>query len=273
MDVDVQQQDGQAVARGTAKKSSHPWHFRCWSLRRNELECTDLVHWTEALHRFSSRDAIIVVGSVLQKHLDSDFTPDQEKEITFKTLATGVPKLKTWLGTQRVKTDMKLWASELRLNSNVRVESKFRCPQWSLRQSWRVLPVKHTPKATTRVDHESIEMWSYIICDKDMINLYVVDWELFGKIYVAPYSRPVPYSRHPPYSRHFFNETHENDPVWALFPIAVSEDPFSTQVCKGNTPRYYLFWRSSLAVSCPFSPDVSFFHWTFFFLKSRVNSR
>ena len=52
------------------------------------------------------------------------------------------------------------------------------------------------------------------------------------EIYVAPYSRPVPYSQHPPYSRHFFNETHENDPVWALFPIAVSDDPFSTQVCK-----------------------------------------
>ena len=26
--------------------------FRCWSLRRNELECMDLVHWTEVLHRF-----------------------------------------------------------------------------------------------------------------------------------------------------------------------------------------------------------------------------
>ena len=87
---------------GTAKKSSHPWHFRCWSLRRNELECTDLLHWTEALHRFSSRDAIIVVGSVLEKHFDGDFTPDQEKKITFQTLSTGVPKLKTWLGTQRV---------------------------------------------------------------------------------------------------------------------------------------------------------------------------
>ena len=60
----------------TAKKSSHPWHFRCWSLRRNELECTYLVHWTEALHRFSSRDAIIVVGSVFEKHFDGDFTPD-----------------------------------------------------------------------------------------------------------------------------------------------------------------------------------------------------
>ena len=76
---------------GKAKKSSHPWHFRCWSLTRNELECTDLVYWTGALHRFSSRDAIIVVGSVLEKHFDGDFTQDQEKEITFK-LATGVPK-------------------------------------------------------------------------------------------------------------------------------------------------------------------------------------
>ena len=64
---------------GKAKKSSHPWHFRCWSLRHNELKCTDLVHWTGALHRFSSRDAIIVVGSVLKKHFDGYFTPDQEK--------------------------------------------------------------------------------------------------------------------------------------------------------------------------------------------------
>ena len=60
-----------ACSAGTAKKSSHPWHFRCWSLRHNELECTDrdLVHWTEALHSFSSRDAIIVVGSVLESTL------------------------------------------------------------------------------------------------------------------------------------------------------------------------------------------------------------
>ena len=66
--------------------------------------CTDLVHWTEALHRFSSRDAIIVVGSVLEKHFDGDFTPDQEKEITFKRFSTGIPRLKTWLGTQWVKS-------------------------------------------------------------------------------------------------------------------------------------------------------------------------
>ena len=73
---------------GKAKKSSHLWHFPCRSPRRNELECTDLVHWTGAyaLHHFSSRDAIIVVGSVLEKHFefDGDFTPDQEKEIIFK---------------------------------------------------------------------------------------------------------------------------------------------------------------------------------------------
>ena len=87
---------------GKAKKSSHPRHFRCWSLRRNELECTNLVRWTWALHRFSSRDAIIVVGFVLEKHFGGDFTRDQEKKNHFQTLATGVPKLKTWLGTQRV---------------------------------------------------------------------------------------------------------------------------------------------------------------------------
>ena len=57
--------------------------YPCWSLRRNQLECTDLVHWTEELHRLRSRDAIVVVGSVLEKLLDGDFTPDQEKEITF----------------------------------------------------------------------------------------------------------------------------------------------------------------------------------------------
>ena len=28
---------------GTAKKSSNPWHFRCWSPRQNDLECINLV--------------------------------------------------------------------------------------------------------------------------------------------------------------------------------------------------------------------------------------
>ena len=88
---------------GTAKKSSHPWHFRCWSLRRNELECTDLVHWTEPLHRFSSRDAIIVVGSVLKKHFDGDFTPDQEKKITFKRWPPGYQSWKLGLALNGLK--------------------------------------------------------------------------------------------------------------------------------------------------------------------------
>ena len=48
-----------------------------------------MVHWTEALHRFSSRDAIIVVGSALEKHFDDDFTHNQEKEITFKRWPPG----------------------------------------------------------------------------------------------------------------------------------------------------------------------------------------
>ena len=82
---------------GTTKKGSLPWHFRCWSLRRNELECTNLVHSTGALHRFSSRDAIIVVGSVLEKHFDGDFTPDQEKEITFKRWPPGYQSWKLGL--------------------------------------------------------------------------------------------------------------------------------------------------------------------------------
>ena len=72
-----------------AKKSSHPWHFQCWSPRRNELECTNLVHWTEALHCFSSRDAIIIVGSVFEKHFDDESTRDQEKEITLKRWPPG----------------------------------------------------------------------------------------------------------------------------------------------------------------------------------------
>ena len=82
---------------GTAKKSSHPWHFRCWSPSRNDLECTNLVHWTEALHRFSSRDAIIVVGSALEKHFDGDFTQNQEKEITFKRWPPGYQSWKLCL--------------------------------------------------------------------------------------------------------------------------------------------------------------------------------
>ena len=76
---------------GTAKKSSHPGHFRCWSLRLNELECINLVYWREALYGFSSRDAIIIIvaGFVLEKHFGGDFPADHEKDITFKRWPPG----------------------------------------------------------------------------------------------------------------------------------------------------------------------------------------
>ena len=88
---------------GKAKKSSQPWCFRCWSPRRNELGCTDLVHWTGALHRLSSRDGIFVVGSVLEKHFYGDFTPDQEKEITFKRWPPGYQSWKPGLARNGLK--------------------------------------------------------------------------------------------------------------------------------------------------------------------------
>ena len=94
--VDVQMQVGQAAARGKRRKSVIVNTFGV-DHRGNELECTDLVHWTEALQRFSSRDAIIVAGSVLEKHLDGDFTPDQEKQITVKRWPPGYQSWKLGL--------------------------------------------------------------------------------------------------------------------------------------------------------------------------------
>ena len=73
----------------TAKKNSHPRHFRCWSPRRNGFEGFNLVYWREALHCFSLRGAIIVVGFELEKHFDGDFISDQGKEITFKRWLPG----------------------------------------------------------------------------------------------------------------------------------------------------------------------------------------
>ena len=113
VDVDVQLPDGQAAEREKRRKAvtfhcftavTFPWHFRCWSLRRNELECTDLVYWTEAWHRFLSRDAIIVVGSMLEKHFDGDFTPNQEKEITFKRWPPGYQSWKLGLALNGLRT-------------------------------------------------------------------------------------------------------------------------------------------------------------------------
>ena len=107
VDVDVQQRTVRLQRGDSEEKRSHPWHFRCWSLRRNELECTNLVHWTEALHRFSSRDAIIVVCSVLEKHFDGDFTPDQEKKITFKRWPPGYQSWKLGLALNGLR--FSLW--------------------------------------------------------------------------------------------------------------------------------------------------------------------
>ena len=87
---------------GQRKKSGHPWHFRCWSPRRNELECINLLHWREALYGFSSRDAIIIFGFVLEKHFEGDFTPDQEKEITFKRWPSGDQSWKLSLALNRL---------------------------------------------------------------------------------------------------------------------------------------------------------------------------
>ena len=105
---------------GKAKKISHPWHFRYWSLRCNELERTNVVRWTGALHRFSSRDGIIVVGSVFEKHFDGDFTHDQEKEITFKRWPPGYQSWKLGLALNGLKEKSKTWSvtnSESRLSA------------------------------------------------------------------------------------------------------------------------------------------------------------
>ena len=94
---------------GKAKKSSHLWYFWYWSLRCNELECTstNLVRWTGVLHRFSSRDAIIVVGFVLEKHFVGDFTWDQEKEIIFKRWPAGYQSWKLGLALNGLRERMR----------------------------------------------------------------------------------------------------------------------------------------------------------------------
>ena len=65
----------------------------------------------------------------------------------------------------------------------------------------------------------------------------------------------------PGYSRPSFNDKHENDPVRALFPIAVSDDHFSTQVCKEilsilsfweKLPEIVFAWRLVLPLNIIF---------------------
>ena len=67
----------------------------CRSVRLQSGDLSAPIWFTgqAALDRFSSGDAIIIVGSVLEKHFDDDFTPDQEKDITSKRWP---PRYQTW---------------------------------------------------------------------------------------------------------------------------------------------------------------------------------
>ena len=48
---------------------------------------------------------MIVVGSVLEKHVDGDFTPDQEKGITFKRWPPGYQSWKLGLALNGLRQD------------------------------------------------------------------------------------------------------------------------------------------------------------------------
>ena len=101
--IDAQLQVGQAAARGRAKRSSHPWHFRCWSPKRNELEFTDLVPLDCGITPFFVTWCNYRCWFCVRKGLWRWFYPRSRKRDRFQTLATGVSNLKTYLGTQRVK--------------------------------------------------------------------------------------------------------------------------------------------------------------------------
>ena len=89
MYVDVQLQVGQAAARGQRRRAvirdiSGVDHRRVKNLSASiwftgERYCTVFRHVMQ----------FIVVGSMLEKHFGGDFTPDQEKEITFKRWPPG----------------------------------------------------------------------------------------------------------------------------------------------------------------------------------------
>ena len=104
VDVDVQLQDGQAAARGKRRKAvirdiSGVDHWGVTNLS------APIWFTGRALHRFSSREAILVVVSVLKKHFDKDFTPDQEKEITFKHWPPGYQSWKLGLALNGLMID------------------------------------------------------------------------------------------------------------------------------------------------------------------------
>ena len=72
-----------------------------------------MVYWRESLYGFSSRDAIIVVGFVLEKHIDGDFTADHEKDITFKRWPPGYQSWKLSLALN----GLTLWACIVRFRT------------------------------------------------------------------------------------------------------------------------------------------------------------
>ena len=104
VDVDVQLQDSQAAARGQRKAVIR--------------DISGVDHWgvtnLSAPMWFTGRDRGIAPFFVtwcnyhcwfcVGKALWRWFYPRSRKRDHFQTLATGVPKLKTWLGTQRVST-------------------------------------------------------------------------------------------------------------------------------------------------------------------------
>ena len=93
--VDAQLQVSQAAARGRAKRSSHPWHFRCWSPKRNELECTDLVPLDSGITPFFVTRCNYRCWFCVRKALRRWFYARSRKRDHFQTLATGVPNLTT----------------------------------------------------------------------------------------------------------------------------------------------------------------------------------
>ena len=89
-----------------AKKSSHPWHFRYWSLRRNELECTNLIRWTGGIAPVFRHVMQLSLLVLCWKSTLAVILRDTKKKRSLSNVATGVPKLKTCLGTHGLKSSV-----------------------------------------------------------------------------------------------------------------------------------------------------------------------
>ena len=106
VDVDVQLQDGQAAARGQRRKAvirdiSVVDHWGVTNLSA-PIWFTGQRHCTVFRHVMQLSLLVLCWKSTLTVIL-----PQIKKKDHFQTLATGVPKLKIWLGTQRVKSSFK----------------------------------------------------------------------------------------------------------------------------------------------------------------------